>query len=285
MNGFSEDDCNELLAQGVMPWDDDAGAVLDVLNGYDQYDEHDGYYDDEYEDNYDDNNYKESNNKGNSHLYCRVCSETATRRCLKCRKDVFYCCDEHMESDKERHAAECVPSGPHSCEVCSAPAAFRCSVCTAAHYCGRSHQKQHFKVHKLTCSLSFDDYCLQQCADPVLMERTTKYRTAKYLFDSTLKEAEACFDTEEFQDVEERCNRIKSLFLQLYQSHENFVKTAKTFKYKPTVDALEDDRQRLLVIMRDCIALHPRGMEWWKELPPKNFLGGFGDVGFVFGGV
>ncbi|KAF9068046.1 hypothetical protein BDP27DRAFT_1295616 [Rhodocollybia butyracea] len=32
--GFTEDDVNELLCQGVMPWDDDAQAVLGVLNSY-----------------------------------------------------------------------------------------------------------------------------------------------------------------------------------------------------------------------------------------------------------
>lgn len=31
--GFSPDDVNELLCQGVKPWDSDAGAVMDVLNG------------------------------------------------------------------------------------------------------------------------------------------------------------------------------------------------------------------------------------------------------------
>lgn len=34
-NGFSGADVEDLLAQGVKPWDDDAGAVLAALNGYD----------------------------------------------------------------------------------------------------------------------------------------------------------------------------------------------------------------------------------------------------------
>lgn len=33
-NGFSGADVEELLSQGVKPWDDDAGAVLAALNGY-----------------------------------------------------------------------------------------------------------------------------------------------------------------------------------------------------------------------------------------------------------
>jgi len=33
MLGFSASDVMELAAQGVHPWDDDAGAVLDALNG------------------------------------------------------------------------------------------------------------------------------------------------------------------------------------------------------------------------------------------------------------
>lgn len=32
--GFSRSDCEELMMQGVKPWDDDAGDVLAVLNGY-----------------------------------------------------------------------------------------------------------------------------------------------------------------------------------------------------------------------------------------------------------
>jgi len=31
--GFSGADVNELLCQGIKPWDDDAGAVLAALNG------------------------------------------------------------------------------------------------------------------------------------------------------------------------------------------------------------------------------------------------------------
>ena len=32
--GFTGAQCNELLAQGVKPWDDDAHAVLDALSGW-----------------------------------------------------------------------------------------------------------------------------------------------------------------------------------------------------------------------------------------------------------
>jgi len=31
---FSAHDCDELLCQGVKPWDDDAGAVLGALHGW-----------------------------------------------------------------------------------------------------------------------------------------------------------------------------------------------------------------------------------------------------------
>jgi hypothetical protein len=31
--GFSADDVDELMSQGVKPWDEDAGAVLDALRG------------------------------------------------------------------------------------------------------------------------------------------------------------------------------------------------------------------------------------------------------------
>mmetsp|Transcript_46629 Transcript_46629/g.75081 ORF Transcript_46629/g.75081 Transcript_46629/m.75081 type:complete len:105 (+) Transcript_46629:149-463(+) len=34
MCGFSSRDCEELMCQGVKPWDDDAGDCLDALNGY-----------------------------------------------------------------------------------------------------------------------------------------------------------------------------------------------------------------------------------------------------------
>ena len=34
MYGFSAHDCDELLCQGVKPWDDDAGAVLGALHGW-----------------------------------------------------------------------------------------------------------------------------------------------------------------------------------------------------------------------------------------------------------
>mmetsp|Transcript_28990 Transcript_28990/g.27773 ORF Transcript_28990/g.27773 Transcript_28990/m.27773 type:complete len:262 (-) Transcript_28990:97-882(-) len=40
INGFSPDECQELMCQGVKPWDDDADAVMSVLRGGD-----DDYYD------------------------------------------------------------------------------------------------------------------------------------------------------------------------------------------------------------------------------------------------
>lgn len=37
MLGFSAGECEELLCQGIKPWDDEAGAALMILNGYDDY--------------------------------------------------------------------------------------------------------------------------------------------------------------------------------------------------------------------------------------------------------
>lgn len=34
MCGFSASDCEELLCQGIKPWDPEAGAALMVLNGF-----------------------------------------------------------------------------------------------------------------------------------------------------------------------------------------------------------------------------------------------------------
>lgn len=34
MYGFSASDCDELMMQGIKPWDDEAGDALAVLNGY-----------------------------------------------------------------------------------------------------------------------------------------------------------------------------------------------------------------------------------------------------------
>ena len=37
MCGFSAGDCEELMCQGIKPWDPEAGAALMVLNGYEDY--------------------------------------------------------------------------------------------------------------------------------------------------------------------------------------------------------------------------------------------------------
>ena len=37
MFGFSDSDVEELLCQGIMPWDDCAPMALAVLNGYDDF--------------------------------------------------------------------------------------------------------------------------------------------------------------------------------------------------------------------------------------------------------
>jgi len=37
MMGFSAAECDELLMQGIKPWDDDAGAAASVLFGHDEY--------------------------------------------------------------------------------------------------------------------------------------------------------------------------------------------------------------------------------------------------------
>ena len=37
MMGFSAAECDELLMQGIKPWDDDAAAAASVLFGHDEY--------------------------------------------------------------------------------------------------------------------------------------------------------------------------------------------------------------------------------------------------------
>lgn len=38
------------------------------------------------------------------------------------------------------------------CAVCNGPANHRCAVCKNIHYCGKDHQRQHWKIHKSDCS-------------------------------------------------------------------------------------------------------------------------------------
>ena len=57
MFGFSEEDVEELAMQGIKPWDPEARAALNVLNGYDDYD--DDYDEDDYDDDYDEDDYDE----------------------------------------------------------------------------------------------------------------------------------------------------------------------------------------------------------------------------------
>lgn len=37
------------------------------------------------------------------------------------------------------------------CAECQQPAELKCSACKAIWYCGKEHQKQHWKIHKATC--------------------------------------------------------------------------------------------------------------------------------------
>jgi hypothetical protein len=37
------------------------------------------------------------------------------------------------------------------CNVCSSPAAHRCSACKQVTYCSKDHQKQDWKNHKSSC--------------------------------------------------------------------------------------------------------------------------------------
>ena len=38
------------------------------------------------------------------------------------------------------------------CVICNGPASSKCSKCKAVSYCGRDHQKQHWKTHKKECA-------------------------------------------------------------------------------------------------------------------------------------
>ena len=62
MYGFSEEDVEELAMQGIKPWDPEARAALNVLNGYDddpEDDYNDDYDEDDYDDDYDEDDYDE----------------------------------------------------------------------------------------------------------------------------------------------------------------------------------------------------------------------------------
>lgn len=39
----------------------------------------------------------------------------------------------------------------HKCEECGEPAALKCSACKLVAYCGKEHQKKHWKQHKSLC--------------------------------------------------------------------------------------------------------------------------------------
>lgn len=38
-----------------------------------------------------------------------------------------------------------------SCAECGAPSELKCSACKLVSYCGKEHQKQHWKSHKNIC--------------------------------------------------------------------------------------------------------------------------------------
>lgn len=44
-----------------------------------------------------------------------------------------------------------MPGEIHTCPECKQPAELKCSACKLVWYCGKEHQKQHWKQHKNLC--------------------------------------------------------------------------------------------------------------------------------------
>lgn len=93
MYGFSASECDELLMQGVKPWDEDAGDVLAALaDGYSEDDSYGGDCDEVEEDE--------------EHGVCNVCGVECESACGKCHL-VYYCSKEHQRIDWEVHKKNC----------------------------------------------------------------------------------------------------------------------------------------------------------------------------------
>ncbi|XP_049855223.1 SET domain-containing protein SmydA-8 [Schistocerca gregaria] len=52
----------------------------------------------------------------------------------------------------ETEAGESAGGAPGACAVCGAPASQCCSGCRAAFYCGRDHQRRHWRAHRSQCA-------------------------------------------------------------------------------------------------------------------------------------
>ncbi|KAK3282716.1 hypothetical protein CYMTET_9558 [Cymbomonas tetramitiformis] len=63
------------------------------------------------------------------------------------------------------------------CELCGSKSIFRCSICKRARYCGKQHQKEHWREHKLHCVASNREDMLPPIPDvPDAKSRVTGIR-------------------------------------------------------------------------------------------------------------